>query len=157
MKKENKFYSNEHYRLGPGSIQSGFSAELVFKYGSNYICPNMIYVDCFVFMCNKREKATRHAIHLLCVCVCVCLCVRLFLLEILNDHDNCPLVYNTDQRDTDLDGVGDQCDNCPLLHNPLQVPEKHKCLKVHMCLALLPRRTSGLGVHISNRDPTKPF
>lgn len=45
--------------------------------------------------------------------------------EILNEGDNCPLVYNTDQRDTDLDGVGDQCDNCPLLHNPLQVPEKH--------------------------------
>ena len=41
--------------------------------------------------------------------------------EMLNGHDNCPLVYNTDQKDTDLDGVGDQCDNCPLLHNPSQV------------------------------------
>ena len=39
----------------------------------------------------------------------------------LNDRDNCPLVYNTDQRDTDMDGVGDQCDNCPLLNNPRQV------------------------------------
>lgn len=53
----------------------------------------------------------------------------MFLLlpaEVLNDRDNCPLVYNTDQRDTDMDGVGDQCDNCPLLHNPLQVPDTHK-------------------------------
>uniref|UniRef100_A0A8B9R6J8 Thrombospondin 2 n=1 Tax=Astyanax mexicanus TaxID=7994 RepID=A0A8B9R6J8_ASTMX len=39
---------------------------------------------------------------------------------ILNEKDNCPLVYNTDQKDTDLDGVGDQCDNCPLVHNPQQ-------------------------------------
>lgn len=43
------------------------------------------------------------------------------LLEVLNERDNCPLIYNTDQRDTDMDGVGDQCDNCPLLHNPRQV------------------------------------
>uniref|UniRef100_A0AAY4F0M6 Thrombospondin 2a n=1 Tax=Denticeps clupeoides TaxID=299321 RepID=A0AAY4F0M6_9TELE len=41
--------------------------------------------------------------------------------EILNEKDNCPLFYNTDQKDTDLDGVGDQCDNCPLVHNPQQV------------------------------------
>lgn len=40
---------------------------------------------------------------------------------ILNENDNCPYVYNTDQKDTDMDGVGDQCDNCPLLHNPDQV------------------------------------
>lgn len=30
-------------------------------------------------------------------------------------------MYNVDQRDTDLDGVGDMCDNCPLEHNPDQV------------------------------------
>lgn len=48
--------------------------------------------------------------------------------EVLNERDNCPLIYNTDQRDTDLDGVGDQCDNCPLLHNPHQVPENTKMI-----------------------------
>lgn len=40
---------------------------------------------------------------------------------ILNEKDNCPHVYNVNQRDTDLDGVGDMCDNCPLEHNPDQV------------------------------------
>lgn len=43
------------------------------------------------------------------------------LADIFNDRDNCPYVYNTDQRDTDGDGVGDHCDNCPLVHNPDQV------------------------------------
>ena len=28
-------------------------------------------------------------------------------------QDNCPEVENTDQRDSDLDGVGDACDQCP--------------------------------------------
>lgn len=42
-------------------------------------------------------------------------------LGILNENDNCPYVYNVDQRDTDRDGVGDHCDNCPLEHNPDQV------------------------------------
>lgn len=49
------------------------------------------------------------------------LCSLSWFLEILNEKDNCPIVYNTDQKDTDLDGVGDQCDNCPLVHNPQQV------------------------------------
>uniref|UniRef100_A0A665VXZ7 Thrombospondin-1 n=1 Tax=Echeneis naucrates TaxID=173247 RepID=A0A665VXZ7_ECHNA len=40
---------------------------------------------------------------------------------ILNENDNCPYVYNVDNRDTDGDGVGDHCDNCPLEHNPDQV------------------------------------
>lgn len=47
--------------------------------------------------------------------------ISLFSVGILNERDNCQYVYNVDQRDTDMDGVGDQCDNCPLEHNPDQV------------------------------------
>lgn len=35
-------------------------------------------------------------------------------------EDNCPDVYNTDQADVDVDGVGDVCDNCPYANNPDQ-------------------------------------
>ncbi|MDR0965534.1 MAG: tandem-95 repeat protein, partial [Myxococcales bacterium] len=53
--------------------------------------------------------------------------------SVLNDDDNCPLVSNTDQTDTDSDDIGDACeddddddgfadgdDNCPLIQNPDQ-------------------------------------
>lgn len=51
---------------------------------------------------------------------------------ILDGVDNCPLVYNPDQADTDSDGIGDVCDdsdgdgvvdaedNCPTTYNPGQ-------------------------------------
>lgn len=49
-----------------------------------------------------------------------------FPTDIFNERDNCPYVYNTDQSDTDGDGVGDQCDNCPLMHNPDQVNVRYR-------------------------------
>lgn len=50
--------------------------------------------------------------------------------DVFNERDNCPYVYNTDQRDTDGDGVGDHCDNCPLMHNPDQVM---RCVQTGLC------------------------
>ncbi|MEP0843174.1 MAG: M6 family metalloprotease domain-containing protein, partial [Phycisphaerae bacterium] len=40
--------------------------------------------------------------------------------NVFNCDDNCPVVGNTDQTDSDGDGYGDVCDNCPLAANPTQ-------------------------------------
>lgn len=46
-------------------------------------------------------------------------------------------MYNIDQKDTDMDGVGDQCDNCPLLHNPEQVKQLSEHTHKHTHSAIL--------------------
>jgi hypothetical protein len=40
--------------------------------------------------------------------------------EMADSEDNCPLIANTDQKNSDGDDLGDACDNCPLLDNPNQ-------------------------------------
>jgi len=37
---------------------------------------------------------------------------------VANTIDNCPTVGNSDQKDTDMDGMGDVCDACPTFANP---------------------------------------
>jgi len=40
---------------------------------------------------------------------------------LVNDSDNCPLIYNPGQHDADGDMVGDTCDNCPATANMTQM------------------------------------
>ena len=38
-------------------------------------------------------------------------------LGLSDASDNCPMVSNSGQADTDGDGIGDDCDNCPSVSN----------------------------------------
>lgn len=40
---------------------------------------------------------------------------------VLNNVDNCHIIYNPPQQDRDQDGWGNECDNCVDLHNIDQV------------------------------------
>ena len=48
------------------------------------------------------------------------LCKNTFLTisGYLDGSDNCPTVAQTDQTDSDGDGIGDACDNCVSNSNP---------------------------------------
>lgn len=46
--------------------------------------------------------------------------------------DNCPIVANRDQRDSDNDGHGDACDNCPEVSN-LNQEDRDKDLVGDVC------------------------
>ena len=56
----------------------------------------------------------------LCVCVRVCVC-PLQYTGITGNKDNCPDVFNPEQKDWDRDDVGDACDNCLVKYNREQV------------------------------------
>ena len=43
-----------------------------------------------------------------------------YIAGYLDGSDNCPTVAQTDQADSDGDGIGDACDNCVSVSNPTQ-------------------------------------
>lgn len=49
-----------------------------------------------------------------------CIVVFLCFAGIPNENDNCPIISNINQTDSDQDGFGDECDNCPDIANPSQ-------------------------------------
>jgi hypothetical protein len=76
--------------------------------------------------------------------------------------DNCPLVYNPGQFDTDMDALGNACDNCPTVANPLQEDDDmdgigNACES--LCLGSPPEAVSGLGGEdhlVVRRDRAQP-
>ena len=44
-----------------------------------------------------------------------------YIAGYLDGSDNCPTVAQTDQADSDGDGVGEACDNCVSISNPTQI------------------------------------
>lgn len=69
---------------------------------------------------NKGKRRSIHDVSLIIMLVVVCTSFNpdsALALDTDNDgvdnyHDNCPEIYNPDQRDSDADASGDVCDNC---------------------------------------------
>ena len=49
-----------------------------------------------------------------------CIYIMYNIAGYLDGSDNCPTVAQTDQTDSDGDGIGDACDNCVSVSNPTQ-------------------------------------